>query len=222
MRLLDLFSGIGGFSLGLERAGMRTVAFCEIDPKCRAVLRHHWPEVPIYEDARSLPRIECDVIAGGFPCQPFSTAARGRNNACDLWPEFLRIVTESRPRWVVAENVPGIGSDGVERVASDLEDAGYTVWPIDMDTAPPGRTRGRRRFFWLAHADSEGEPRRAEHEEMAGLPAIPVSREAHNAPPLGVADVLPGRMDRLRMLGNAVTPLAAEIIGRAIRAADGA
>ena len=201
---------------------MQTVAFCEIDPKCRAVLRHHWPRVPVYDDARELPAIECDLIAGGFPCQPFSTAARGRNNAADLWPEFKRIIAEIRPRWVIAENVPGIGSDGVERVASDLEAAGYRVGALDMDTSPPGRSRGRRRFFWLAHAHSEGESRRAINGEVAGLRPLSPDCWPHDAPPVGVDDGVPCRMDRLRMLGNAVTPIAAEIIGRAIMNADGA
>src|SRR6478609_796701 len=84
VNVLDLFSGIGGFSLGLERAGMRTVAFCEIDPYCRAVLARHWPDVRIYTDIRELNAatlasngIVADVICGGFPCQDISTAGKG-------------------------------------------------------------------------------------------------------------------------------------------------
>lgn len=218
MRHLDLFSGIGGFSLGFSRAGIKTVAFCENDPDAVSVLASRWPHVPVYGDVRSL-TVEpgfCDIVSGGFPCQPFSTAARGRNNARDLWPSFQRIIAEAYPRWVVAENVPGIGPDGVDRVARDIEREGYHVWPLDLDTSPPGRSRGRRRYFWLAHADSESESRRPVDGEVAGLRALSPDCWPNHSPPLGVDDGLPGRMDRLRMLGNAVTPYAAEIIGRAI------
>ena len=89
LKVLDLFSGIGGFSLGLERAGMQTVAFCEIDPFCREVLKKHWPDVPIYEDVRTLNgrEITADVISGGFPCQPFSIA--GHRAVDPRVPELL-------------------------------------------------------------------------------------------------------------------------------------
>src|SRR5688500_2465974 len=160
MRVLDLCSGIGGFALGLERAGMRTIAFCERDPLCRLVLGARWPGVPIHRDVKAMPELEpFDVLAIGFPCQPHSTAARGRNVAEDLWPVVPPIVRRYRPAWLAAENVPGIGHDGVDRVCGDLEDEGYTVWTFDLDTALPQRQRGRHRFIWLAHADVEGEPR---------------------------------------------------------------
>ena len=117
MKVLDLFSGIGGFSLGLERAGMQTVAFCEIDPFCRRVLAEHWPEVPIYDDVRTI-RNEfagpVDVICGGFPCQPFSLAGKRRGAADDrhLWPEMLACIKHYRPAWVIGENVPGLSTMG--------------------------------------------------------------------------------------------------------------
>lgn len=220
LRTLDLFSGIGGFALGLERAGFETIGFCENNPDCQRVLRHHWPEVPLYSDvheltADGLGRI--DLIAGGFPCQPHSSASRGRKVARDLWPEFIRLVRECRPDWVAAENVPGIGYDGVDRVSRDLEDAGYSVWPFDLDTALPQRQRGRVRFVWLAHANGNSEPRRAEHgEAVACLRPLSSVRAQDHAPPLGMDDGLPQRMDRLHALGNAITPDIAELIGRAI------
>jgi len=111
LNVLDLFSGIGGFSLGLERAGMRTVAFCEIEPFCQAVLRKHWPGVPIFEDVRKLTASDLsepiDVICGGYPCQPFSVAGKRLGAADDrhLWPEYFRLVKELRPAWVIGENV---------------------------------------------------------------------------------------------------------------------
>src|SRR6202043_3077622 len=107
MNVLDLFSGIGGFSLGLERAGMRTVAFCEIEPFCRAVLKRHWPAAPCYDDIRTLTvdRLRADgiaanVICGGFPCQDISSA--GKLGGIDaersgLWSEYARIIGEVRP-----------------------------------------------------------------------------------------------------------------------------
>jgi DNA (cytosine-5)-methyltransferase 1 len=217
---LDLFSGIGGFSLGLERAGFHTVAFCENNVDCQRVLAHHWPEVPIFGDVHELTakrlgrRVE--LIAGGFPCQPHSSASRGRKVARDLWPEFLRLVRECRPDWVAAENVPGIGHDGVDRVSRDLEALGYEVWPFDLDTALPQRQRGRIRFIWLAHANGNSQRRFSEHEEVAVVPQIPRRREADHRAPLGVDDGLPQRMARLHALGNALTPTIAELIGRAI------
>ncbi len=219
MNVLDLFSGTGAFSLGLERAGFRTAAFCESDAGCRALLRHHWPAIPIHEDVRELTASRLgpvDLIAGGFPCQFTSTAARGRNVARDLWPEFRRLVTECRPDWVAAENVPGIGHGGVDRVSRDLEDAGYAVWPFDLDTALPQRQRGRVRFIWLAHAHGDGQPRRPQHEEVARLCPIPRRRAEDHRAPVGMDDGLPGRMAGLHALGNAITPTIAELIGRAI------
>lgn len=220
MNLLDIFSGIGGFSLGLERAGMRTVGFCEIKAECRWLLRDRWPGIPIFGDIHTLTTDRLgepiDVIAGGFPCQPHSSASRGRKVAVDLWPEFLRVVRDVRPDWVIAENVPGIGYDGVDRVCSDLEHEGYTVWPFDIDTALPQRQRGRLRFIWVAHANRDREPRRAEHGEVASLREVPTLSQAHDCAPLGMDDGLPQRMAGLHALGNAITPTIAELIGRAV------
>lgn len=126
MRVLDLFSGIGGFSLGLERAGMQTIAFCEIDPYCRRVLRKHWPGVPIFEDVRTLRGEDVgpvDLVCGGYPCQPFSTAGKRRGTADDrhLWPEMLRVIDETRPTWVCGENVAGLISMVERRDAPVVE-----------------------------------------------------------------------------------------------------
>lgn len=218
MNVLDLFSGIGGFSVGLERVGFRTVQFVEINPDCRRRLREHWPSVQIHGDIHTYtpPCGVAEVVCGGFPCQPFSTAARGRNNARDLWPEFLRVVGAVRPSWVIAENVPGIGHGGIDRVCGDFEDAGYACWAFDLDTALPTRQRGRHRILWLAHAHRESQSRRTEHAQMARLRPLSGRRDAHDPAPLGVDDGLCCRMDRLRMLGNAATPELGELAGRAI------
>jgi DNA (cytosine-5)-methyltransferase 1 len=120
LNVLSLFAGIGGFDIGLEATGgFKTVAFCEIDPFCRRVLASHWPEVPCYDDIRALTasrldtdRIAVDVVCGGFPCQPHSTASRGRRVADCLWSEMLRVIGEVRPEYVIAENVLGLGVEG--------------------------------------------------------------------------------------------------------------
>ena len=101
MKVLDLFSGIGGFSVGLERAGFETVAFCEIEEYPRAVLKKHWPDVPIYGDIKELTATKLradgivpELICGGFPCQPFSVAGRqrGQQDERHLWPEMYRLI----------------------------------------------------------------------------------------------------------------------------------
>ena len=131
LKVLDLFSGIGGFSLGLERTGgFETVAFCEIEEFPRKVLAKHWPEVPCFTDVRTLKGSDIgpvDLICGGYPCQPFSTAGqrRGQEDDRHLWPEFSRLVAELRPAWVIGENVAGHISMGLDDVLSDLEGQGY-------------------------------------------------------------------------------------------------
>src|SRR3954471_712240 len=143
MNVLDLFSGIGGFSLGLERAGMRTVAFCEIDPYCRAVLRKHWPDIARYDDIRSLDvNKHVDVVCGGFPCQPFSTASRGRRVAVDLWPEMFRVIQNVWPRFVIAENVQ---EEAVSNAARDLNGFGYRTHRRRISGADAGADHQRDR-----------------------------------------------------------------------------
>src|SRR5579862_8880057 len=111
----SLFAGIGGFDLGLERAGMRVIWQSEIDPYASAVLKKHWPHVPNHGDIRSIHagNVERpDVLCGGFPCQPSSIAGKrlGGADERNLWPEFARLVCELGPRWVLGENVPGLRS----------------------------------------------------------------------------------------------------------------
>jgi DNA (cytosine-5)-methyltransferase 1 len=155
MNVLDLFSGIGGFSLGLERAGMRTVAFCEIEPFARRVLRKHWPEVPIYDDVRSLSSdalrrdgITVDLICGGFPCQDISLAGKGAGLAGErsgLWREFARLIGEIRPRYVIVENVAALLGRGLGTVLGDLAALGFDAeWhciPASAVGAPHRRDR---------------------------------------------------------------------------------
>ena len=161
LQVLDLFSGIGGFSLGLERAGMTTAAFCEIEPFCRAVLAKHWPGVPIYDDVRTLTGerlaadgISVDVICGGFPCQDISLAGRGAGLSGErsgLWFQYHRIISEVRPRWVVIENVPALRSRGLDVVLGGLATLGYDAeWHL-IPASAIGAPHQRDRVWILAY-----------------------------------------------------------------------
>ena len=165
MNVLDLFSGIGGFSLGLERAGMRTVAFCEIDPFCLAVLKKHWPHVPCYEDVRELTAdrlradgIAPDVICGGFPCQDISVAGKGagiEGARSGLWSEYARIISEVRPRYVIVENVAALLGRGLDRVLGDLAAIGFDAEWHCLPASAVGAPHRRDRVWIVAYAGSE-------------------------------------------------------------------
>lgn len=164
LRVLDLFSGVGAFSLGLERAGMQTVAFCECDPFARAVLSKHWPEVPIHDDVRTLnadwlAEMGCwpDVICGGFPCQDISLAGRGGGIDAErsgLWSEFQRLICEVRPKYAVIENVAALLGRGLDRVLGELAAAGYDAeWRI-ISAADVGAPHLRERVWIVAYPAS--------------------------------------------------------------------
>jgi DNA (cytosine-5)-methyltransferase 1 len=167
MRVLDLFSGVGGFSLGLESVGMTTVAFCERDGYARRVLKKHWPTSWIYEDITTLSakRLKqdgvgpIDLICGGFPCQDISTAGKGagiEGARSGLWSEYARLIREVKPAWVIAENVPALRSRGADRVLGDLESAGYTAWALVVGAIHAGAPHRRQRAWIVANAKSQG------------------------------------------------------------------
>ena len=174
LKVLDLFSGIGGFSLGLERTGgFETVAFCEIEEFPRKVLAKHWPDVPCHNDVRELTADavgHIDVICGGYPCQPFSTAGqrKGAEDDRHLWPEVKRLMATVRPTWGVFENVAGHISMGLDQVLSDLEGEGYTAWPLVIPACAVDAPHRRDRVWILAHSKSvrhrEGREERNIHE----------------------------------------------------------
>jgi DNA (cytosine-5)-methyltransferase 1 len=159
LKVLDLFSGIGGFSLGLERTGgFETVGFCEIEPFCQQVLRKHWPDVPIYEDVRNLSHDgPIDVITGGYPCQPFSTAGqrKGADDDRHLWPAMFDCIKEHRPSWVCGENVAGHISMGIDDVLSDLESEDYAFRTFIIPACALGAPHRRDRVWIVAHAQSQ-------------------------------------------------------------------
>jgi len=163
VQVLDLFSGIGGFSLGLKRAGMETIGFCEIDPFCRKVLAKHWPDVTVHTDIRGLDgkdyKGRADVICGGFPCQPFSQAGKRRGTEDDrhLWPEMLRVISEVRPTWVIGENVIGFVKMELDSVLSDLEREGYQTRAFIIPACGIDAPHKRDRVWIIAHANGEGE-----------------------------------------------------------------
>lgn len=163
LRVLDLFSGIGGFSLGLERTGgFQTVAFCEIEEFPRRVLKKHWPEVPCYHDVRELTAdtlardgIAVDVICGGFPCQDISTAGRGagiEGERSGLWAEYARLIGELRPLYVVVENVAALLGRGLDRVLGDLAALGYDAEWHCIPASAVGAPHRRDRIWIVAHA----------------------------------------------------------------------
>jgi len=162
MKAVSLFSGVGGFEIGFDRAGIETILQAETNRHCRSVLERHWSETERIEDVReyrrgSRARGRVDLVYGGFPCQPFSVAGRREGNRDDrnLWPEFRRVVQELQPRWVVAENVPGLLSfDGGRFFGSILDDLGELgfngVAYAILDAQHFGVPQRRRRVFIVA------------------------------------------------------------------------
>jgi DNA (cytosine-5)-methyltransferase 1 len=161
MKFISLFSGIGGFDLGFERAGMECVAQVEIDDFCHKVLAKHWPDVPKFKDVRNVGKHNlpaADVIVGGFPCQPHSYAGKRRGKADDrnLWPEYLRVIEELRPRFVIGENVPGIITTMLDEILSDLERVGYACETFVIPAGAFNAPHWRDRVWIIAYTDSSG------------------------------------------------------------------
>lgn len=163
LKVLDLFSGIGGFSLGLERTGgFETTAFCEIDPFCRRVLAKHWPGVPCFEDVTTLRGEDVgsvDAICGGFPCQDISLAGDGaglEGERSGLWREIARLVRELRPRLVLVENVSALLGRGLDRVLGDLAALGYSAWWRCIRASDVGAPHGRDRIWIVAYPEHRG------------------------------------------------------------------
>lgn len=235
----SLCTGIGGMDLGLEQAGLTCRWQVEIDPWCRAVLAHHWPDVPRYEDVTTLEHrtlAPVDVVAAGYPCQPFSTAGKmlGTQDDRHLWPHVADAVRLLRPRFVLLENVPSHLGLGFDEVLADLAGLGFDAeWSV-VPASAVGAPHRRPRLFVLAYSQ---EPKRFRRRWLSAVAAGPGNNEAlahpHRCrthvsgpgdaepwttePEVGrMADGLPGELVRapLYALGNAVVPQAAEWIGR--------
>jgi DNA (cytosine-5)-methyltransferase 1 len=169
LKILDLFSGIGGFSLGLEATGhFETAAFCEIDPYCKQVLKKHWPDVPIFDDIRQLKGTDIgtiDIITGGYPCQPFSVAGKQKaeQDPRHLWPEYFRLIQELRPTWVIGENVSGHIKLGLDSVLEDLASEGYSTRTFSISAASIGANHKRERIWTVAYSN-DSRDRTSQHE----------------------------------------------------------
>jgi DNA (cytosine-5)-methyltransferase 1 len=167
MKVIDLFSGIGGFSLGLEAVGFQTVQFVEQDPFCQKVLKHHWPHVPIHADIKTFDgkrHKDIGLICGGFPCQGFSVAGKQRGVEDDryLWPEMFRTIQDVEPSYVVGENVSGIINLALDKVYADLEKS-YEVTIFNLPALAADALHRRERIFIIGVrkdlADSDSDAR---------------------------------------------------------------
>lgn len=237
-----MFSGIGGIDLAGEWAGIETVAFCEREPFPQKVLRKHWPNIPIYDDVRTLTkeRLEEDgidtrtigIISAGYPCQPFSNAGQRKGSDDDrhLWPEVFRLIQDINPRWFVGENVAGHITLGLDGVLSDLESIGYAWEAFVIPACAVGAPHRRDRVFVIAHSNSFGlqgstkesisrvsnmqmEHYRASTEWSGGW-------DISKPRVLGVGNGLPNRAHRTKALGNAVVPAQIYPILAAIKQID--
>lgn len=178
MNVLSLFAGIGGFDLGLEKAGFKTIAFCEIDKHCQKVLKRHWPNVPIFSDIKtlSLPEGYSDIIVGGFPCQNISLAGKKegiiKGKQSSLWREYKRLINEIKPKYVIIENVEYLRKNGLGIVLSDLARIGYDAeWYCLTATGVCNLPHQRKRLFIIAYPSSQrcnqhiGKERQLSHDQ---------------------------------------------------------
>jgi len=239
LRHLDLFSGIGGFALAARIAGgFETIGFSEIDPYASSILNRHWPSVPNFGDIRNVRDADCDIITGGFPCQPWSNAGRRKGQADDrhLWPEMLRVIADSRPTWVLGENVAGLASMALDSVLTDLEAQGYTATTLSIPAVALNGRHVRHRLWIIAHARCQHgngrENMRGAREQLGPMHADRPQAQsdirrwlqaAWNTDDLrsrGNRNGLSAGMDRaarLKAIGNAIVPQVAAEILRAIR-----
>lgn len=153
---LDLFTGIGGFTIAAQNAGFETIGFSEIEPYACKILKQHWPNITNYGDIRTIPTVRCDLITGGFPCQPHSLAGKRRGSKDDrhLWPAMRDVIGRCKPTWVCGENVPGIIGVELDKVLSDLESLGYRVQPLVIPACAVDANHRRDRVWIVANAHS--------------------------------------------------------------------
>lgn len=247
LRVLDLFSGIGGFSLGLERTGgFETVAFCEIDPFCQKVLKKHWPDVPIYDDVKTYQTKEkFDVVTGGFPCQDISIAGKRAGIQFDqstgeattrsgLFWENLRIFRMVGAKYWIMENVAEIYNGHLGGVFGAMAEGGIDAEWDCLSSGRLGRRHLRERFYAVAYTCGErlqrGKFRMSKNKRQGNFyaslfPSFPLRKaitEDDLPKPyvIGKDDGIPNRAHRIKSLGNTIDPENAEMIGYAILQAE--
>jgi len=229
MRMLDLFSGIGGFSLAASWVWgdeLEIVGFCEIEEYCQKVLAKNFPLVPIYSDIRELKGEQfnnIDLITGGFPCQDISTAnpnGKGiEGERSGLWKEMFRLIGEIRPRYCILENVAALFYRGLSVVLADLAQSGYDAEWQSISAAQIGAPHKRERVWIVAYPYSSGQPSgkpgpgkgafRGRNPSGSDKQRGPWQAE----PSVGrVVNGLPSRVDRLKGLGNAIVPQCAALV----------
>jgi DNA (cytosine-5)-methyltransferase 1 len=255
LNLLSLFSGIGGFELGLERSGaFETVAQCEIDPFCNKVLAKHWPNVKRYGDVRELTAarlasdgITVDAICGGFPCQDVSIAGKQigieSGSRSGLWSEYVRLISELEPRFIIMENVSALLSGPSSkpggwfgRILGDLAELRFNAEWENIPASAVGAIHARERLWLVAYPQSERQERRRVFSFLHKPPnqglqqrKIQIGQKSYNgicgsvwdantARIWGMANGVSNRLDRIKSIGNAVVPQIPELIGRAIAA----
>ena len=191
----SLFSGIGGFDLAAEWMGWENVFHCEYDHFCQKVLKHHFPNSKLYKDVRTFDATDyagrIDLLSGGFPCQPFSTAGlrKGTEDERNLWGEMLRIIREVSPRYVVGENVRGLlnwgGGVQFEQVCIDLENEGYKITPYLLPACGKNAPHRRDRIWFIANStkrnggrNTRSVPSKEEEERICERNEVPQSIES--------------------------------------------
>jgi len=192
LKHLDLFSGIGGFSLGLESAGLvQTVAFCDFDKYCQQILKKNFPDVHIYGDVKELNYDKLktdgidtiDIITGGYPCQPFSVAGsqKGEQDSRHVWPEMFRLIQELRPTWVIGENVGGHIKLGLDTVLENLESEDYSTRTFSISASSIGANHKRERVWVVANSRrSSGREQSSGDKESFGLWSFETSERSTN------------------------------------------
>ena len=239
MKFGSLFSGIGGIDLGLERAGMTCIWQSEIEPYACQVLAKHWPNIPNLGDIRDIDwtTVErADLVAGGYPCQPFSVAGHraGGDDPRHLWPLFAECLRVLRPRYALLENVPGHLSLGFGQVLGDLAEIGYDAeWEV-LSASGFGLLHQRERVFIVCYAQGIGWQHtinaksssvfKQEQGEKVFFKRGTVGDKRRLLEKIRATEFvrksngIPNRMDRVRGLGNAVVPQVAEYIGQCLMA----
>lgn len=222
----SLFAGIGGFDLGLERAGMKCSWQVEIDPFCREVLERHWPSIPKHKDVRNVGSrnlTSVDLICGGFPCQDISNAAttNGRKGLqgekSGLWFEFYRILREMKPSYVLIENVAAVRTRGLVRILKDLASLGYDAeWRV-IRASDIGAPHHRARMWVVGYSNNRSQPDGSFNAEASLLSEPDIFERIWTYPPelVSVDDGVPCRVGAATY-GNAIVPQIVEWIGRRI------